>query len=174
MDRSEKQQVVDQLNRTFAESQGVLLVSFTGVNVPDATELRRKITKLGSSYQVIKNRLALRAAGDTPLDALKESFTGPTAIAYTTGDPVALAKVLKDFSKDHPGVAFKGGVLGKEQLTAEQVLALAEMPSREELISKLLFLLQAPLRNLAAALQAPLRDLGSVLKQLEKVKKETT
>ena len=166
MNRSEKQTFVEDLNKTFKASTSVLLINFEGVNVLAQSELRRQISKVDSSYQVIKNRLALRAVEDTALEVLREHFQGPTAIAYTGGDPVALAKVLKNFISDHPSVAFKAGVVEGKTFSASDVERLAKMPSRPELMSKLVYLLNAPLVRLATALQSPLRGLASVLKQL--------
>ncbi len=166
MNRTEKQQLIDELAEAFQQNSGVLLMDFTGLNVADATDLRRKVREGGSHYRVVKNTLAIRAAADTPVTELKENFEGPTAVAYTNTDPVALAKVLAEFVRTHPEVKFKGGVLDQHVLTAEQAESLATMPSRDELLSKLLFLLNAPLTRFASALQSPLRDLLSVLKQL--------
>ena len=166
MNRSEKQTFVEDLNKTFKASTSVLLINFEGVNVLAQSELRREISKVDSGYQVIKNRLALRAVEDTSLEVLREHFQGPTAIAYTGGDPVALAKVLKNFIRDHPNVAFKAGVVEGKTFSASDVERLAKMPSRPELMSKLVYLLNAPLVRLATALQSPLRGLASVLKQL--------
>ena len=166
MNRSEKQTFVEDLNKMFKASTSVLLINFEGVNVLAQSELRREISKVDSGYQVIKNRLALLAVEDTSLEVLREHFHGPTAIAYTGGDPVALAKVLKNFISDHPGVAFKAGVVEGKTFSASDVERLAKMPSRPELLSKLVYLLNAPLVRLASALQSPLRGLASVLKQL--------
>ncbi len=154
----------------FKASTSVLLINFEGVNVLAQSELRRQISKVDSGYQVIKNRLALRAVEDTSLEVLREHFQGPTAIAYTGGDPVALAKVLKNFIRDHPSVAFKAGVVEGKTFSASDVERLAKMPSRPELMSKLVYLLNAPLVRLATALQSPLRGLASVLKQLAEKK----
>ena len=170
MNRTEKQTFVEDLNKTFKASTSVLLINFEGVNVLAQSELRREISKVDSCYQVIKNRLALRAVEDTSLEALREHFQGPTAIAYTGGDPVALAKVLKNFIRDHPSVAFKAGVVEGKTFSASDVERLAKMPSRPELMSKLVYLLNAPLVRLATALQSPLRGLASVLKQLAEKK----
>ena len=166
MTRSEKQTFVEDLNKMFKANTSVLLFNFEGINVLAQSELRSEISKVDSGYQVIKNRLALRAVEDTSLEALREHFQGPTAIAYTGGDPVALAKVLKNFISDHPSVAFKAGVVEGKTFSASDVERLAKMPSRPELMSKLVYLLNAPLVRLATALQSPLRGLASVLKQL--------
>ena len=170
MNRSEKESLVEDLNKMFKANTSVLLINFEGINVSAQSELRREISKVDSGYQVIKNRLALRAIEDTSLEALREHFQGATAIAYTGGDPVALAKVLKEFISDHPSVAFKAGVVEGKTFSAGDVELLAKMPSRPELMSKLVYLLNAPLVRLATALQSPLRGLALVLKQLAEKK----
>lgn len=170
MDKVAKTEFVEGLHRTFSESDSVILLSFDGVNVPDITELRRKIGEASSGYRVVKNTLAIRAAEGTAVDGLKPFFTGPTAVAYTEGNAVGLAKVLKDAVKANKGLTLKGGVLGGKVLSAEDVSALADLPSREELLSKVLFLLNAPLTKFATALMSPLRNLAVVLKQLEEKK----
>lgn len=173
MNRTEKQQTVDQLRDVFTQNSGVFLFGFSGISVPDITELRREISKGGSSYRVVKNRLAIRAAQETAAEALADQFRGPTALAYSESDPVGLAKTVKAFVKNHPGIEFKAGVLdNKTTLNAEEVEQLADMPSREELLSKLLYLLNAPVTRLASALNSPLVNLGSVLKQLEEAKQK--
>ncbi len=156
------------MHEIFKTHGSVLLIDFTGLNVADATELRRKVADSGSGYQVVKNTLAMRAAEETPLAELTEHFQGPTAIAFHKDNPIELAKILRDFLKERPDMAFKAGVVDQSVVSAEQVQALADMPSREELLSKLLFLLQTPLRNLGAVLRAPLRDLAMVLAQIPK------
>lgn len=170
MNRSEKQTFVEDLNKMFKVSTSVLLIHFEGVNVLAQSELRREISKVDSGYQVIKNRLALRAVENTSLEVLREHFHGPTAIAYTGGDPVTLAKVINNFISDHPSMAFKAGVVEGKTFSASDVERLAQMPSRPELLSKLVYLLNAPLVRLASALQSPLRGLASVLKQLAEQK----
>jgi len=167
MRKPEKQQVVEELSQAFSASSGVLLVDFTGINVADETELRRKVAEVGGSYRVVKNRLAVRAARESTVGKLEEYFQGPTAVALSESDPVALAKALTEFLKTHPNMSVKAGVLEQSVLSQSDVESLANMESREELLSKLVFLLQAPVRNLMGALQSPLRNLASVLKQLE-------
>ncbi|MGH9341537.1 MAG: 50S ribosomal protein L10 [Acidobacteriota bacterium] len=172
MTKAEKAQEIEQLHQTFRHTKSVLLINFSGLDVADATELRRKVAKVKSGYRVVKNTLALRAAENTSLQQLREHFDGPTAIAYTAEDPVALAKALTDFLKTRPEMGFKAGVLDQVALTSKQVEDLASMPSREELLSKLIYLLNSPLIRLAGALKSPLRDMVSVLAQWEKVKSE--
>jgi len=167
MNRLEKQNLVSQLSETFKANSSVLLVKFSEVNVSDETELRREISQADSCYQVVKNRLALLAAKDTSIEEIQEHFEGPTAIVYTNGDPVVLAKTIKKFIKDHPGMAFKAGLVEGRCISSEEVSNLVKIPSRAELLSKLLFLLSSPLNNLASALKSPVRGLVSLLGQLE-------
>ena len=171
MNRTEKQETVERLHQVFSESTAVLLINFSGIGVTQETELRRSVTKTGQ-YQVVKNTLALRAAEETPMAELREHFQGPTAIAFTREDPAGLAKSLKAFIKDHPHMSFKAAVLDRQTLSAEQVSELAELPGREELLAKLMGLMQAPLNSLAGAFQSPLRALGAALKQVAEKKQE--
>ncbi|MEJ2111487.1 MAG: 50S ribosomal protein L10 [Acidobacteriota bacterium] len=168
MNREEKQQTIDTLNEQFRSIQSAFLIDFRGVKVVEATELRRKIREVDGSYFVVKNTLAMLAAKETELDQLKEHFQGPTAIAYHEKDIVGLAKVLNEISKSNPNFQFKAALVEGKVVPTSEIKALASMPSREVLLSKLAFLLKAPLQNLATVLKAPLRDLGLVLKQIEK------
>jgi large subunit ribosomal protein L10 len=172
MNKTQKAEAVESLNRVFQDSQGVILLDFKGISVPDITQLRDKIRETGSEYRVIKNTLAIRAAEDTPVAELREFFVGPTAVAYTSADSVGLAKVLRDFVKDSGGMTLKAAVLEGQAISIDQVEALADLPSREELISKLMFLAKAPVSQLAAALQSPLRNLALLLKQLGERKEQ--
>ena len=116
----------------------------------------------------MKNTLALIALKDSPIVAMREQFTGPTAIAFNAADAVALAKALTKFAKDVPAVRFKGAMLNGQVVPTEQIQTIATLPSREELVSKLLFVLQSPIRGLATVLQANIRNLAVVLGQIEK------
>ena len=172
MKRDTKQQIVEELRQTFKENKGLWLIDFRGINVAGVTQLRRKVAEVQSHYRVVKNSLALRAAGDTSIEPLKAFFDGPTAIAYTTADPVALVKVVTEFAREHPEIRFKAGILDGTLISSDQVAELARMPSREELISKLLFLLTAPVRQLATALGSPLGNLASVVRQIRERKEK--
>lgn len=168
MNRAEKQQTVDSLNEQFRSLQSAFLIDYRGVKVVDATELRRKIREIDGCYFVVKNTLATLAAKQTELEKLEEHFQGPTAVAYHKKDIVGLAKVLNEISKTNPNFQFKAALVEGKVVPASEIQVLASMPSREVLLSKLAFLLKAPLQNLAMVLKAPLRDLGLVLKQIEK------
>src|SRR5688572_21301909 len=165
MNRTEKQELIDDLHQEFGQSPHAILVDFRGLSVPAVTEFRRKVRQSGSRYRVVKNTLALRAAKDTPLERLGEKFENTTGVAYTPGDPVALAKVLVDFAKDHPQLVVKGAlVAGSQVLDAEGVKALSAMPSLPELRARLLGVLQAPASQLVRLLNTPASQLARVLK----------
>lgn len=168
MNRTEKQTLVEGLHAEFAQSPHTILVDFTGLSVPAVTEFRRKVRQAGSRYRVVKNSLALRAAKDTPIEKLSTHMSGITGIAWTATDPVALAKVLVDFAKDHPTLVVKGGLVsGNQVLDASGVKALSSMPSLPELRSKLLGLLLSPASQLVRLLNTPASQLVRVLKAHE-------
>jgi large subunit ribosomal protein L10 len=165
MNRTEKKQLIDELHAEFKASAHAVLVDYKGLSVPAVTEFRRKVKAAGSSYRVVKNSLALRAAKDTPLEKLAPKFEGATGVAYTGDDPVALAKVLVDFAKEHPALALKGALVsGSQLLDAEGVKALSTMPGLKELRARLLGLLQAPATQLVRLLNTPASQLAQVLK----------
>jgi len=165
MNRSEKQATIDELHQEFGRSPHAILVDFRGLSVPAVTEFRRKIRQAGSRYRVVKNSLALRAVKDTPLEKLSAKFENTTGVAYTGSDPVALAKVLVDFAKEHPSLVVKAGlVAGSQMLDSEGVKALSAMPSLPELRSRLLGLLNAPATKLVRLLNAPGTKLVRVFK----------
>src|SRR4029453_1901702 len=165
MNRTEKQELIDDLKKEFGQSPHAILVDFRGLSVPAVTEFRRKVRHSGSRYRVVKNTLAQRAIKDTPLAGLAAKFENTTGVAYTGGDPVVLAKVLIDFAKDHPALVVKGAVVwGPQMLEASGVKALRTMPSLPELRAKLLGLLQAPASQLVRLLNPPAGQLARVLK----------
>jgi large subunit ribosomal protein L10 len=165
MNRTEKQALIDDLHAEFGRSPHAILVDFRGLSVPAVTEFRRKVRQAGSGYRVVKNSLALRALKDTPLEKLEGKFGGTTGVAYTGTDPVALAKVLVDFAKEHPALSVKGGLVsGNQVLDAEGVKALSAMPSLPELRARLLGLLGAPATRLLRLLGTPATQLVRVLR----------
>ena len=172
MDRTEKRDMVASLSEGIGKASNAFLIDFTGITVPQVTELRDKIRATESEYIVVKNSLALLAIKDSPLVDLSEKFAGPTAIAYNSSDAVVLAKALKTFSKDVPALQFKGGLLDGQIVSSEQIKEIADLPSREELVSKLLFLLQSPIRNLVTVLNANVKNIAVVLDQIAAKKSE--
>jgi large subunit ribosomal protein L10 len=164
MNRTEKQALIDDLHTEFGRSPHAILVDFRGLSVPAVTEFRKKVRQAGSRYRVVKNSLALRALKDTPLEKLGPKFDQTTGVAYTVSDPVALAKVLVDFAKEHPALSVKGGLVsGSQVLDAEGVKALSTMPSLPELRARLLGLLSAPAQKLVRLCTAPATKLVRVL-----------
>ena len=130
----------------MAVAAHAFLVDYRGVSVPQVTELRDKIRETGGQYVVVKNRLMLRAIEGAAIEGLKEHFEGTVAVAYTNDDPVALAKALSDFSKDVPAIEFKAGLVdGQAGRRRADRADRRRYPSREELVAKLLFLLQSPI-----------------------------
>ena len=164
--RAQKQEIVDSYSQGLATTTHAFLLSFKGVTVPQVTTLRNRVRAAGGSYLVVKNTLALRAIDGGALDALKEHFTGPTAVAYTSGDPVTLAKALHDYAKETPAIELKSLLLDGQVLPGSSVQQIAQLPSREALIAKLLFLLQSPIVRLARVLQAIPRGFVVVLDQI--------
>jgi len=165
MNRTEKQTLIEELHQDFQRSPHAILVDYRGLSVPAATEFRRRVRKAGSRYRVVKNTLAQRAIKDTPLETLSANFDQMTGVAYTGNDPVALAKVLVDFAKEHPALVLKAGVVsGAQTLDAEGVKRLSAMPSLPELRARLLGLFQAPATRLVRVLSAPATQVVRVLK----------
>jgi len=168
--REQKAEAISEFSEGIGKATNAFLISFKGITVPQVTELRKQVRESGSSYVVVKNTLALIAVGDSPLTQLKEQFKGETAVAYNTTDPVALAKVLSKFAKDVPVVQFKGAMLAGQIVPANQIQNIASLPSREELISKLLYLMQHPIRGLATVLQGTIRNFAVVVDQIAQQK----
>jgi large subunit ribosomal protein L10 len=170
MKRNEKEQLVTELTEKIKGATAFYYTDFTGLNVKKMTELRRRFRKAGVEYVVIKNTLALIAVKDSPLQKLTGTFAGMTAVAYNTTDAVALAKVLTKFAKDVPTVQFKGAMLAGQIVAAGEIQNIANLPSREELVSKLLYLMQFPIRGLAVVLNGTIRNFAVVLDQIAKQK----
>jgi large subunit ribosomal protein L10 len=168
VNRTEKQTCIDELSAEFRSMKNAILIDYRGLKVVDVTDLRREIRKLSSNYVVVKNTLAIRAAKDTSLEPLMSCFKGPTAIAYNSSDAVPLTKFLLDFAKTKPHVQFKAGLVEGRPITVDQLDSIAKLPGRPELLAKLIYLLKAPITNLASVLKSPLRDLAAVVKQVPK------
>lgn len=167
MDRAGKESTVETMKQSFGSLRAVFAVDYRGMKVEQATEFRRKVRESGAIYKVVKNTLARRAFRGTDLESLEPHLSGMTGLVYTESDPVALAKLINDFAKDVPAMAFKVGVLADKTLDEQQFKALASLPTKEELFSRLLSVFQAPVRDLLAVLSAPARDLVLVLKAHE-------
>jgi len=171
--RAEKEQELQDLSEAFRAAETAILVDYRGLNVPQVTELRRQVRAAHAQYRVVKNTLAKRAASDTPLESLEQSFEGTTAVAYTDDDAVALAKALATFMKGAPSLAIKAAIVEGKVITPTDVADLANIPSKPELYAKLLFLLQAPMQQFVSVLAAAPRDFITVLTQVVEKKKQS-
>ncbi|WP_059174117.1 50S ribosomal protein L10 [Bacillus sp. FJAT-27445] len=150
----QKKLIVDEIAGKFKNSVTSVVVDYRGLNVAQLTELRKQLREAGIEFKVYKNSMSRRAAEASELAGLNESLTGPNAIAFSPEDVVAPAKIINDFAKKNDALEIKAGVIEGNVATAEEIKALAELPSREGLLSMLLSVLQAPIRNLALATKA--------------------
>jgi large subunit ribosomal protein L10 len=169
--KAKKSEQIEKLHSELEKAGGAIVATFGNLTVAQDFELRKTVRGAGARYRVVKNSLAERAAKGTKLESALKDLAGVTSIAYTSGDPVALAKALQKYVKDNPQFTLKAGVLEGKLLNLKEVEALATMPSRDELMSKLLFLLNAPAQRLATTLNAVGRDLSVVVNQGVKEKK---
>lgn len=150
----QKKQLVEEIAEKFKNSVSTIIVDYRGLNVAEVTELRKQLREAGVEFKVLKNSLTRRAAESVDLGGLTEVLTGPNAIAFSNEDVVAPAKILNNFAKEHEALEIKAGVIEGNIASVEEVKALAELPSREGLLSMLLSVLQAPVRNFALAAKA--------------------
>ncbi|SFF37049.1 large subunit ribosomal protein L10 [Paenibacillus algorifonticola] len=150
----EKQQAVEVITAKLRDSSSTVVADYRGLNVAQVTELRKQLREAGIEFQVLKNSLVRRATEAAGLSELNDILTGPTAIAFGNEDAVAPAKILNDFAKKNDALKLKGGVVEGKIVDMDQIKALAELPSRDGLLSMLLSVLQAPVRNFALAVKA--------------------
>jgi large subunit ribosomal protein L10 len=163
--RAKKTEQVQELGSELKKVSSMIVATYTKLTVAQDYELRKMLRSSGAKYRVLKNTLAERAAKGTNAEHVLKNLSGVTSIAYTEGDPVALAKALSKYAKDNPEFAFKAGVVEGRVVSIKEIETLATMPSREELYAKLLFLVKAPAERLVTIMSAVGRDLAVVLNQ---------
>ena len=164
--RQEKVAVVTEVRKKLEASNAAIITEYRGLSVGALAQLRRTLRQSGAEYKVYKNTLALLGAKQAGVDGLDEMLVGPSALAFVTGDVAAVAKALRDAAKANPLLVLKGGTMGGKVLTAKDVEALAELPSREVLLAQFAGALQAPMSKMAGLLQALPRNFAYGLKAL--------
>ena len=169
--KAKKIEQVQELSGELKNVSSMIVSTYTKLTVEKDYELRKALRLTGAKYRVVKNTLAERASKGTKVEEALKNLSGVTSIAYTEGDPVALAKALAKYAKDNPEFTFKAGVVEGRVISIKEIEALATMPSKEEIYSKLLFLLNAPAQRLVTAMNAVGRNLAVVIDQGVKEKK---
>jgi large subunit ribosomal protein L10 len=166
MPNQAKIELVGQIREELTASDAVWVVDYRGLSVKQAEDLRARIREQGATLKVYKNSFTERALADLDFPSLGAILEGPSAFVFVSGDPVASAKALKTFAKENDKLKLKGGILNRGVVTAEQVRAIADLPSREELIAKLIGTIRSPLTGLVQVLNGPasklVRTLGAI------------
>lgn len=170
--RPEKVAVVEEVQEKLAAAEAAIITEYRGMTVAQMSGLRRQLREQGGEYRVYKNTLVRIAANNLQLD-LDALLVGPTAIAFvgtkvdgSSGDIAGVAKALRGYSREVPALIVKGGVLGTRTIDAEDARNLADMPSREQVLSQLAGLLEAPLAQMASLIEAPVRDIAYAVQAL--------
>jgi large subunit ribosomal protein L10 len=163
--KAKKAEQIEKLNQDLQKASSMIVGTFSKLTVAKDFELRKTVRSAGGRYQVVKNTLAQRASEGTKVSEALKELKGVTSIAYTSGDPVALAKALSKYVDDNPEYSFKAGVLEGRVITLKEIKALATMPAKEEIYSKLLFLINAPAQRLVTVMNAVGRNLAVVVNQ---------
>lgn len=166
----EKQVIVQEIAEKMNLSKSMVICDYRGLNVQQVTELRRKLREAGVEYKVLKNTMVRFAAQQVGIEGLEDILNGPTAVAFGIEDPVAPAKILSDFAKTNEKLQIKAGVLDKKVISVDKVKALADIPSREVLLSMVLRGMQGPISGLINVLQGNIRNLVYVLSAIQEKK----
>ena len=169
--KSEKIKQAEELKSQLATVSTVILSTFQGITVEQDSQMRRAVEAAGGHYQVVKNTVAERAGAGTPTEGLLKNLKGTNSIAYTKTDPVALAKILTKVAKDVPAFQFRAGWVEGRVISIQEIKQLSELPSKEELISKIMFMLNAPAQRLATVIHAVPRNLAVVTSEAVKANK---
>ncbi len=163
--RAKKAEKVTQLAHELEGSTSAIIGTFAKLTVAQDYELRKTVRSAGGRYRVLKNKLAARASKGTQIEAALQGLKGVSSVAYTSGDPVALAKALSTWVGENAEFTFKLGIIDGKVITVEEVKQLATMPGKEEIFAKLLFLINSPAQRLATVINATGRDLAVVINQ---------
>jgi|SRR5271170_7652215 large subunit ribosomal protein L10 len=163
--RAKKTEQVEKLGKELKNVSSLIVTTYNKLTVAQDYELRKTLRSSGAKYTVVKNTLAELASKGTKAEEVLKNLSGVTSIAYTAGDPVALAKALSKYAKDNPEFTFKAGVVEGRVVSINEIKALATMPSKEELYAKLLFLINAPAQRLVTVMNAVGRNLAVVVDQ---------
>lgn len=166
--KSDKQKDLEALKKDFQKAQNIFLAGFEKLTVAQDFELRKTVRGAGGNYRVIKNNLAEKASKGTPAEGIMGSLAGMTSMAYTSKDPVALAKALTTYAKNNPTFTFKAGLVEGRVVEVKSIQDLASLPSREEILAKVLFLIQASAQRLVTAVNGVGRNLAVVVDQAVK------
>jgi large subunit ribosomal protein L10 len=165
MNKGEKRQKAEALHQELEKSRTVILSGFEGITVAQDFDLRRRVARIGAKYKVVKNSLIERASQGTPLEPATKELSGTTSLAYAQEDSVALAKVLTAYARENPLLKFKSGVVEGRVVSLVDLNALATLPSKEQLFSKVLFLIKSPAQRVASTLSGVARNLAYVIQQ---------
>ena len=170
----EKVEKVKALTSLMRESKAIFLADFTGLDVASVTDLRNKLRRASVGYRVVKNRLAKRAAEAAEISGLDESFSGPTAMAFGNEDPVTPAKILQDFADDNGNISIKLGMVDGQILQPEEIKALAALPSRDVLMSRVVGGVRSPVYGFVGVLKGLLLNLVGVISAVEEKRRENS
>lgn len=173
MPTAEKIAKVDELTQKLAGAKAIFLADFTGLDVASVTVLRSQLRRASVEYEVVKNRLAKRAAQAAGLSGLEAFFSGPTAIAFAKGDPVESAKILQKFIAAGGKITIKSGLVDGQLLSPERVKEFSALPSRDQLVAMVVGAVQGPLYGLSGALAGLLRNLVGAVAAIEKKQRES-
>jgi large subunit ribosomal protein L10 len=170
--KEQKREQYEQLRETLSDVTTLFLLDNNGLSVNQVNELRQQVRAINATYKVFKNSVVKLAIEGTDLEGLTSHLVGPKVLAFTSGDGIELAKVLKAFLKGNPELSLEQAYLEGQVLESKEAEKIADLPSREELLTKLVYILQSPIRRLAVALNAPIQNLASVMGQVADQKEE--
>ena len=165
MNREEKQQEIERLRGELAKALSVFVMSFERIPVAEDWELRRQVRSAGGTYQVVKNTLAERSGKGTPPESLVTALRGPTALAISDSNAVGLAKALSAYAKANPNFTFKAGWVEGRVISIAEIAELVQLPGREELLAKVMYLVNSPARGVASSMQSVISGLARALNQ---------